>query len=110
MEGRGRTRARYLLARLMERARQQGVGVPAMVSTDYVNTIPPDQEPWFPGDEFTERRIRAFIRWNAVVMVARANRQYDGLGGHLATYASAASLYEVGFNHFFRGKSDGQAG
>jgi pyruvate dehydrogenase E1 component len=110
IEGRGKTRARYLLARLMERARMQGVGVPAMVSSDYVNTIPPDREPWFPGDEYIERRIRAFIRWNAVVMVARANRQYDGLGGHLATYASAASLYEVGFNHFFHGKSDGGAG
>jgi pyruvate dehydrogenase E1 component len=107
---RGRSRAYYLLARLMERARDQGVGVPAMVSTDYINTIPPEQEPWFPGDEYIERRIRAFIRWNAAVMVDRANHRFDGLGGHLSTYASAAALYEVGFNHFFRGKSDGGFG
>jgi pyruvate dehydrogenase E1 component len=110
IEGRGKVRARYLLARLMQRAREQGIDVPAMVSTPYINTIPPEHEPWFPGDEYLERRIRAFIRWNAVVMVARANRRFDGLGGHLSTYASAAALYEVGFNHFFRGKDDGGYG
>jgi len=110
IEGRGKSRARYLIARLMEQAREHGVGVPSMVSTPYINTIPPEQEPWFPGDETLERRIRSFIRWNAVVMVARANRLYDGLGGHLSTYASAASLYEVGFNHFFHGKADGGFG
>jgi pyruvate dehydrogenase E1 component len=103
----GRPRAMYLLARLMERARDQGVQVPAMVESDYINTIPPEHEPWFPGDETLERRIRAFIRWNAVAMVDRANHRFDGLGGHLSTYASAAALYEVGFNHFFRGKDDG---
>ena len=107
---RGKARARYLLTRLMERAREQGVGVPSAVSTPYLNTIPAEQEPWFPGDEHLERRIRAFIRWNAVVMVARANRRFEGLGGHLSTYASAAALYEVGFNHFFRGKGDGGFG
>jgi pyruvate dehydrogenase E1 component len=107
---RGKSRAHYLLARLMERARDQGVGVPAMVTTDYINTIPAEQEPWFPGDEYIERRIRAFTRWNAAIMVDRANHRYDGLGGHLSTYASAAALYEVGFNHFFRGKSDGGSG
>ncbi len=107
---RGRSRAHYLLARLMERAREKGVGVPAMVQTDYINSIPAEHEPWFPGDEPLERRIRAFIRWNAVAMVDRANHRFDGLGGHLSTYASAASLYEVGFNHFFRGKADGGAG
>jgi pyruvate dehydrogenase E1 component len=106
----GRARARYLLARLMERAREQGVGVPAMVSSDYINTIPPEQEPWFPGDEVLERRIRAFIRWNAMAMVDRSNHRFDGLGGHLSTFASAAALYDVGFNHFFRGKGDGGAG
>jgi pyruvate dehydrogenase E1 component len=110
IDARGRSRAHYLLARLMERARDKGVGVPAMVQTDYINTIPPEQEPWFPGDEHIERRIRAFIRWNAVVMVDRANHQFDGLGGHLSTYASAAALYEVGFNHFFHGKGDGRFG
>ncbi|MFI5041148.1 MAG: pyruvate dehydrogenase (acetyl-transferring), homodimeric type, partial [Acidimicrobiales bacterium] len=106
----GRNRARYLLMRLLERARTQGVGFPATVSTPYINTIPPETEPWFPGDEYMERRIRAFIRWNAAVMVTRANHRSDGIGGHLATYASSASLYEVGFNHFFRGKDDGTAG
>jgi pyruvate dehydrogenase E1 component len=110
IDSRGRTRARYLLARLMERARDQGVGVPAMVSTDYINTIPPEQEPWFPGDEAIEKRIRAAIRWNAMAMVDRANRRFDGLGGHLSTFASAAALYDVGFNHFFQGKSDGRCG
>ena len=86
----GRSRAHYLLARLMERAREKGVGVPAMVQTDYINSIAPEQEPWFPGDEYIERRIRAFVRWNAVAMVDRANHRFDGLGGHLSTYASAA--------------------
>ena len=99
----GRQRARFLLLRLLERARERQVGVPALRSTDYINTIPPEREPWFPGDEHIERRIRAYIRWNAAIMVSRANKHL-GVGGHIATYASAASLYEVGFNHFFRGK------
>ncbi len=106
----GKTRARFLLMKLLERAREQQVGFPATVSTPYANTIPADREPWFPGDEYLERRIRAYIRWNAAVMVTRANTVSEGIGGHLATYASSASLYEVGFNHFFRGKDDGQAG
>jgi pyruvate dehydrogenase E1 component len=104
VDDRGRDRARYLMLRLLERAREQAIGVPALRSTDYINTIPPEREPWFPGDEETERRIRAFIRWNAAVMVSDANRAGLEVGGHIATYQSAASLYEVGFNHFFRGK------
>jgi pyruvate dehydrogenase E1 component len=99
----GRQRARFLLLKLLERARERQIGVPALRSTDYINTIPPEREPWFPGDEHIERRIRAYIRWNAAIMVSRANKHL-GVGGHIATYASAASLYEVGFNHFFRGK------
>jgi pyruvate dehydrogenase E1 component len=106
----GRTRARYLMLKLLERARERSVGVPGLRSTDYINTIPPEREPWFPGDEYVERRIRAYIRWNAAVMVSRANRPGMGVGGHIATYASAASLYEVGFNHFFRGKDHGESG
>src|SRR6187399_2147065 len=106
----GKARARYLLAKLLERARELQVGTPATVSTPYVNTIPPEEEPFFPGDEDIERRIRAFIRWNAAVMVVKANKHADGIGGHLATFASSAALYEVGFNHFFRGKDDGLAG
>ena len=108
--GHGPNRARYLLARLLERAQQSNVSFPATVSTPYVNTIPVDDEPWFPGDEHLERRIRAYIRWNAAVMVTRANHHTEGIGGHLSTFASSASLYEVGFNHFFRGKSDGTPG
>ena len=110
VDARGKSRARFLLMKLLERAREQQVGFPATVSTPYVNTIPPDREPWFPGDEYLERRIRAFIRWNAAVMVTRANHRAEGIGGHLATYASSASLYEVGFNHFFRGKDGGLPG
>jgi pyruvate dehydrogenase E1 component len=110
LEGKGKTRAQFLLLKLLERAREQQVGLPAQVSTPYINTIPPENEPWFPGDEHIERRIRAFIRWNAAVMVSRANNRAPGIGGHLATFASSASLYEVGFNHFFRGKDDGQPG
>jgi pyruvate dehydrogenase E1 component len=106
----GRQRARYLMLRLLERAREKQVGVPGLRSTDYINTIPPEHEPWFPGDEDIERRIRAYIRWNAAIMVSRANRPGMGVGGHIATYASAASLYEVGFNHFFKGKDHGEAG
>ncbi len=105
----GRTRARYVMLKLLERAREQQVGVPGLRSTDYINTIPPETEPWFPGDEHVERRIRAYIRWNAAVMVSRANK-LTGVGGHISSYASAASLYEVGFNHFFRGKDHGESG
>ncbi len=105
----GRGRARFLMLKLLERAREKAVGVPALRSTDYLNTIPPEREPDFPGDEHLERRIRAYVRWNAAITVSRANRPEIGVGGHIATYASAASLYEVGFNHFFRGK-DGVGG
>src|SRR6188472_3221726 len=106
----GKTRARFLLSKLLERARESQVSFPATVSTDYVNTIPREQEPWFPGDEHIERRIRAYVRWNAAVMVVKANKHAEGIGGHLSTFASSASLYEIGFNHFFRGKDDGQPG
>ena len=106
----GRTRARYLLMRLLERAREQQVDFPATVSSPYVNTIPTDAEPEFPGDEYLERRIRASIRWNAAIMVVRANSRSESIGGHLSTYASSAALYEVGFNHFFRGKDVGGVG
>ncbi len=106
----GPGRARFLMAKLIERARAQSVGVPASVSTPYINTIPAEQEAWFPGDEAIEERIRRFVRWNAAVMVVKANKEAEGIGGHLSTFASSAVLYEVGFNHFFRGKSDGTPG
>jgi pyruvate dehydrogenase E1 component len=105
LAGGGQQRARYLMLRLLERARESRVGVPALTSTDYVNTIPPDREPWFPGDEEVERRYRAWIRWNAAMTVHRAQRPGVGVGGHISTYASSAALYEVGFNWFFRGKN-----
>jgi pyruvate dehydrogenase E1 component len=104
IESGGRLRARYVMLKLLERAREMQVGVPSLTATDYINTIGPESEPWFPGDEEAERRYRAFLRWNAAVMVHRAQRPDVGVGGHISTYASAATLYEVGFNHFFRGR------
>ena len=110
VEVQGKTRARYLLSRLLERARSSQVSFPATVSTPYINSISSEYEPWFPGDEHLERRIRAYIRWNAAVMVVRANTKAEGIGGHLSTFASSASLYEIGFNHFFKGKDSGSPG
>ena len=107
VETQGRERADFLLRRVLKRARQLHVGLPGLVQSRYINTISPEQEPPFPGDEEMEKRIRRIVRWNAAAMVVRANAKSAGLGGHLSTYASAASLYEVGFNHFFRGKDDG---
>src|SRR5687767_5168599 len=95
VETRGPVRARYLLAKLLERAHQKNLGVPPTITTPYVNSIPPDDEPLFPGDEHLERRIRRFIRWNAAVMVVKANHREKGIGGHLSTFASSATLHEV---------------
>ena len=106
----GEMRARFLIYKLLKRARQLQIGLPPLTQTRYINTISPEQEPYFPGDEVLERRIRRLIRWNAVAMVLRANNQFSGIGGHLATYASAATLYEVGFNHFFQGKDGDRTG
>jgi pyruvate dehydrogenase E1 component len=106
----GEMRARFLMYKLLKRARQLQIGLPPLTQTRYINTISPEQEPSFPGDEELERRIRRLIRWNAVAMVLRANNRFSGIGGHLATYASAATLYEVGFNHFFRGKGGDGSG
>ncbi len=100
----GPDRAQFLLYKILKRARQLQIGLPPLTQTRYINTISPEQEPPFPGDEEIEHRIRRMVRWNAVAMVLRANNLTPGIGGHLATYASAATLYEVGFNHFFRGK------
>ncbi len=103
VESGGNYRARFLMLELLRRAAENNVGVPSLRSTDYINSIAPDNEPWFPGDEFVERRIRAMIRWNAAIMVHRAQRPGVSVGGHISTYASSATLYEVGFNHFFKG-------
>ncbi len=107
VEQAGETRARFLVYKLLKRARQLQIGLPPLTQTRYINTISPEQEPTFPGDEAMELRIRRIVRWNAVAMVLRANTSFPGIGGHLSTYASSASLYETGFNHFFRGK-DGE--
>ena len=106
VDERGPSRARYVMLKLLQRSRERSVGVPGLRSTDYINSIPPEKEPWFPGDEELERNVRRIIRWNAAVMVSAANREGLEVGGHIASYASAASLYEVGYNHFFRGKDD----
>lgn len=100
----GGERAVYLLERLKEKAFRSGVPWVSAATTPYINTIPPEQEPEYPGDRAIERRIKSIIRWNAMAMVVRANRVSSGIGGHISTFASAATLYEVGFNHFFRGK------
>ncbi|GDY53293.1 hypothetical protein SVIO_039160 [Streptomyces violaceusniger] len=105
VDERGRERARYLMLRLIERAREKRVAVPEMRSTDYVNTIATKDEPFFPGNEEIERKILNATRWNAAVMVSRAQRPGIGVGGHIATFASSASLYDVGFNHFFRART-----
>ncbi|KOU41559.1 pyruvate dehydrogenase [Streptomyces sp. WM6378] len=110
VDERGRERARYLMLRLIERAREKRVAVPEMRSSDYVNTIATKDEPFFPGNEEIERKVLNATRWNAAVMVSRAQRPGIGVGGHIATFASSASLYDVGFNHFFRGKDEGDGG
>jgi len=100
----GPVRARFLMLSLLKRAQEKNIGISGLRATDYINSIPSDSEPEFPGDEAIERRIRAFNRWNAAMLVHRAQRPGVGVGGHISTYASSASLYEVGFNHFFRGQ------
>ncbi len=100
----GGPRATYLLDRLKERAFHHGVRYASSATTPYVNTIPVDRQPDYPGDRAIERKIKSIIRWNAMAMVVKANKESPGIGGHISTYASAATLYEVGFNHFFHGK------
>ena len=100
----GHGRAREIILSLLRRSKELHLGVPMVPTTDYLNTIAPENEPAFPGDEEVERRYRAWMRWNAAVLVHRAQRPGIGVGGHISTYAGAASLYEVGFNHFFRGQ------
>ena len=90
---------RHLIATLDNDARRKGVPLPFQSNTPYVNTIPADQQPRFPGSREIERRLKSIIRWNALAMVIRANREHPGIGGHISTYASAATLIEIGFNH-----------
>ena len=106
----GPVRARYLMLSLLKRAHEKNIGLSSLRTTDYINTISPENEPAFPGDENIERRIRAINRWNAAMLVHRAQRPGVGVGGHISTYASSAALYEVGFNHFFRGQDHPSGG
>jgi pyruvate dehydrogenase E1 component len=107
---RGKGRAAYLLKRLADHATDTGVKLPPAITTPYRNTIPPEAEKRMPGDLFVDRRIRSLIRWNALAMVMRANDDDEGLGGHIATFLSSATLYDVGFNYFFRASQPGKPG
>ena len=106
----GAQRAHFLLERLIDFTRRSGTYLPFKPNTAYLNTISPGQEKEYPGDRTIERRIESYIRWNAAAMVVQANRQSSEYGGHIASYASAATLYEVGFNHFWRAPSDKHPG
>jgi pyruvate dehydrogenase E1 component len=110
LEHGGPNRVRELLLELQTRAHKAGVHIPFSANTPYINTIPREQQPPFPGNREIERRIKSLIRWNAMAMVVYANKKEEGIGGHISTYASAATLYEIGFNHFFKGKGKGYDG
>ncbi|HXK60975.1 MAG TPA: pyruvate dehydrogenase (acetyl-transferring), homodimeric type, partial [Acidobacteriota bacterium] len=110
LETGGPERARDLLAQLQIHAKQHDVEIPFSANTPYINTIPADKQPPYPGSREIERRIKSLVRWNAMAMVVRANRLENGIGGHISTYASAATLYEVGFNHFFRARTEDHPG
>src|ERR687895_693861 len=103
-----RGRVQRLLASPRHHARMSGVALPFTAVTAYVNSIRVEDETPLPGSQEVERRIKSLVRWNAMAMVVRANRMSEGIGGHISTYASAATLYEVGFNHFFKGKKDNE--
>ena len=106
LEHSGPERIKELLQELQIRAHKAGVEIPFSANTPYINTIPREKQAPFPGDREIERRIKSLIRWNAMAMVVKANNIEHGIGGHISTYASAATLYEIGFNHFFKGKGD----
>src|SRR6266851_4607709 len=110
MRAQGPERAHFLLEKLVDFTRRSGAYLPFKPNTAYLNTISKAQQPDYPGDRSLERRNEAYIRWNALAMVVQANRSNSEYGGHIASYASAATLYEVGFNHFWRAKSDAHPG
>lgn len=110
LEHSGPERVIELLRELQVRAHKAGVHIPFSANTPYINTIPREKQTPFPGNREIERRIKSLIRWNAMAMVVKANKQEHGIGGHISTYASAATLYEIGFNHFFRGRGEGYEG
>src|SRR6185295_15454958 len=102
----GCERAQFLLKKLLEKGYEKDVVLPFTGNTPYINTIPKTKEPPYGGDRALERRIKSIVRWNAMALVVRANKKYPGLGGHISTFASAATLYQVGFHHFFRGRGE----
>ncbi|PQO25022.1 pyruvate dehydrogenase (acetyl-transferring), homodimeric type [Blastopirellula marina] len=110
LEGKGDDRVRFLLSALENRAHARGVDVPFAANTPYINTIHSSDQPAYPGNREFERRIKSIIRWNAMAMVTRANKNFEGLGGHISTFASSATLVEVAFNHFLRGRGSGYEG
>jgi pyruvate dehydrogenase E1 component len=109
-QSQGGERVSELLRKLQIHAQELGIKIPFTANTPYINSIPADKQPVYPGSREIERRIKSILRWNAMAMVVRANRELDGIGGHISTYASAATLLEVAFNHFFRGKDDPSGG
>ena len=105
IEGKGLDRTHYIIEKLIDYSRRNGIKIPFSANTDYINTISLANQESYPGNRNLERRIKSIIRWNAMAMVVRANRDNEGIGGHISSYASSATLYEVAFNHFFKGKN-----
>ena len=110
LDNQGPERTQFLVEKMMDYARRNGVKIPYKQTTAYLNTIPVSQQEKFPGDRAIERRIKSIVRWNAMAMVVRANKESAGIGGHISTYSSVATLYEIGFNHFFRGQDHPSGG
>ncbi|HEX2140151.1 MAG TPA: pyruvate dehydrogenase (acetyl-transferring), homodimeric type, partial [Woeseiaceae bacterium] len=110
LQSNGPERAHFLLNQMIDFARRSGAYLPYSPNTAYLNTISPGRQPEYPGDRSLERRIEAYIRWNAMAMVVQANRKSSGIGGHISSYASSATLYEVGFNHFWRAPNEKHGG
>src|SRR5690606_28302913 len=109
VEHEGPARAHFLIEKLIESARDEGVNIPYSATTQYINTIPADHQPRYPGDPDMEIKLHSYIRWNAMAMVVRANKDTN-VGGHIASFASAAALYDVGFSHFWRASTPEQDG
>ena len=106
INSKGPERAKFLLSMLEAKAKNEGVDLPMPLNTPYINTIPVDKQPPYPGNREIERRIKSIVRWNAMAMVVKANKNFKGIGGHISTFASSATLYDVAYNHFFRGRGE----
>ena len=110
LQSQGPSRVEELLRRLQQQAAEYGISSQCALTTPYVNTIPKESQAVYPGSREVERRIKSIVRWNAMAMVVRANRRSSGIGGHISTFASCATLFEVGFNHFFRAPAENHPG